>query len=159
MKVLKFGMIALMVILVGMMFGCDNLSDANRTATQIQRKTMNGDNAIANYEYFKQQFEDIQAFREREKRQADDLQKFKSLMGDVQYPKWNSDDKTTYQFKSTVLEGTRSALDRMVAEYNARSKMVNRVLFKDNLPVNIFRGVDASLEFRYNKSLYDQTSN
>src|SRR5208337_1779579 len=81
-------------------------------------RTVDVDTAFSNYEWFHTTYQDIQAMSPKIKL-AYDMYQDKTVTGDT---------KTNYQTNYT---GLVNILNNYVAEYNAKSSMWNRTLFKD----------------------------
>ena len=105
------------------------------TASGIIDKTYTPENAIYNYEWFKTQYEKIQANRQQTQNIIISLTEFKQLYGDVST--WDYSTKEEYNRLNTIKIGLQNMDQNLVAEYNARSKMANREIFKDKLPLNV----------------------
>lgn len=101
----------------------------------IIQKTYNADNAIYNYEWFKERYEAIQAIDNKITIADQSVEGFKSSAGDRS--NWTFEDKTEDSRLHTVAQGLRSQKEDLVAEYNARAKMANRNIFQNNLPLFI----------------------
>ena len=112
----------------------------------ILQKTMTGDNAISNYEWFKRQEESIKALNKKEITAQEQFDSYSQLLSKDR-EKWDREDKIEYSRLQTIVSGLKMQTDDAIAEYNARSNMANRNIFKDNLPVNIKRGIGTSLEY------------
>lgn len=133
--------------------GCDGgLSD------NVNRKVVNSDKAIENYEWFKMQESQIQSMYNQEKIQQKSLDNYLEMLG-KDPSKWTAQDKNQINFLRTVVDGTRVQVNHMIAEYNAKSSMKHKALFKNNLPTNIVRGLDTKLEFKYDINIYNQSEN
>lgn len=102
------------------------------SASDIIDKTYAADNAIYNYEWFKTQYEKIQANRDQIMIAKGSLDEFKATYGDVST--WDFSTKQEYSRLLAIKQGLQSQDKNLVAEYNARSKMANREIFKDKLP-------------------------
>jgi hypothetical protein len=118
-------------------FPVNTIQKSIDTAYEVTNKTMTGENAIYNYEYFKSQEESISALYKKEARAKEEVESFKKLYGNP--AKWGMEEKNEYARLNTVATGLGNQLDDAIADYNAKSKMVNRSIFKDNLPSNITR--------------------
>lgn len=101
------------------------------TAYEVQDKTLNADNALYNYEWFKQQSEDIKALKEKLVIAKKAKETFDSDAGPRD--KWTFEDKTESSRLGAVSQGIESQLVNAVADYNARTKMANRAIFKDGI--------------------------
>lgn len=105
------------------------------SAHKIVEKTYDAENAIYNYEWFKTQYEKIKA----SERQIDNLMMevddFKDLYGAPST--WDFTTKQEYNRLRTTLTGLKNHYESQVADYNARSQMANRNIFKGSLPYNV----------------------
>lgn len=124
---LVFGGIALKVAL----FPVNTASKMIDTAYDAQNKTLNADNAIYNYEYFKNQKQSIDATNQKLQIARDAVSTFKEEAGDR--TKWTFEDKTESARLSAIAQGIESQLKDMIADYNAKSSMANRAMFKDSI--------------------------
>lgn len=96
-------------------------------AVKVYEKTLDADNAIYNYEYFKQAYQDVRAMDVRIANAQAELDAFVNSAGPRD--KWDRDDKTEHARLSANLTGTRNVRADLVATYNARARMANRSLF------------------------------
>lgn len=99
------------------------------TTEGIVDKTLTADNAIYNYEWFKQQKEDIKAIEAKIEIAQTAETSFKAEAGDRK--SWTFEDKNEAARLAAVKQGLQSQYQDMVATYNARSKMANRNIFLD----------------------------
>lgn len=97
-------------------------------------KTLNADNAIYNYEWFKKQKESIDATSKKLIIAQEAVETFKEEAGDRK--DWTFEDKTESARLSAVSQGIESQLKDMIAEYNARIQMANRNIFQDGILPN-----------------------
>jgi len=109
-----------------------------RQARRIIDKTFDADNVIHNYEWFKQRWQDVQAIDAKVTSSQAAVSQFKAEAG----PRgsWKRDDRMESSRLSAVLLGLQQQRADMAAEYNARSKMANRAIFKGGdveLPASI----------------------
>lgn len=148
MKVPKWLLIGLVVVLVpiaflglrALLFPVKGIEKAIETSYGVLEKTMDADNAIYNYEWFKQTAEDIQALYNKEVNAGEAIAEHMETMDD------SREDKTELARLRAIKLGLSNMLEDVMAKYNARSKMVNRAIFKDNLPSNISRGWLATIK-------------
>lgn len=106
------------------------------TAYGVVDKVMNADNALSNYEWFKQQYEDYKAIQAKLKKADASITKFEESAGDRD--KWTFEDKNEHSRLTTISDGIRYQMEDIKAQYNAKSKMLSRNLFKDkNLPYQL----------------------
>jgi hypothetical protein len=99
------------------------------TAYQVQDKTLNADNAIYNYEWFKQTFEDIQALGNQYRGMEKNIEEYKQTMKEP----WGFEEKQEYARLLSVKQGLFNRLEQVAADYNARAKMANRKIFADKI--------------------------
>lgn len=110
-----------------------------KTVTDITKKTLDADNLIYNYEWFKTQFSEIKAFRVKYKNAEEALTFYETSLKDLPRKEWSFDQNQRWNELSAQVLGLKNQCADMVATYNARSKMANRTLvkFDGNLPENI----------------------
>lgn len=96
-------------------------------AQRIYEKTLDADNVIYNYEYFKQAYHDIKAMDEKERAARAELLSFTDSSG----PRsgWDFRDKDEHARLSANVTGIQQVRAEMVSQYNARANMVNRKIF------------------------------
>lgn len=107
-----------------------------QTSHGVIDKTINADNAIYNYEWFKQQAEDIKALQNKQQIAQQAFETFKSEAGKRE--NWTFEDKTESARLAAVSQGLKNQLEDVVATYNARAKMANRNIFKDGIIPSAF---------------------
>ena len=96
-------------------------------ATKIYDKTLEADNVIYNYEYFKQAYQDIKAMDQKIQTAKDALKSFLETAGPRD--KWDFRDKEESARLSANVTGLANVRNEMVATYNGRGKMANRSIF------------------------------
>lgn len=101
------------------------------TAYESVDKTVTADNAIYNYEWFKQKYEEIQASKIQIDNTKILLDSFKEWLWERK--DWSFEDKIEYDRLNTVYLWQKNYLENLIADYNARSKMANRAIFKDSI--------------------------
>lgn len=107
-----------------------------KLVTGTVERTLAPDNAIYNYEWFKRQNADIAAMTVKLSSAEQAKTDFEASAGPRD--KWAFDDKTEWNRLNTIVLGLRNQRASMVAEYNARSEMANRTIFKTgDLPTSI----------------------
>lgn len=99
-----------------------------RSAAGIAERTLNSDNVIQNYEWFKRQVTDVQAVDRQIAAVEQQIQFQIAAAGPRE--KWTFEDKQEANRLNAVLIGLKGNRAAMVSEYNARSQMANRTLFK-----------------------------
>jgi hypothetical protein len=102
------------------------------TAYQAQDKVLNADNAIHNYEWFKQQYEDISAFRAKLDNSKMSYESFLSSMP-KEKKDWTFEDKNEDARLRSIVLGAENNLEQLIANYNARAKMATRNIFENSV--------------------------
>jgi hypothetical protein len=102
-----------------------------QTGYDVVDKTLNADNAIYNYEWFKRQKESIDALNKKYENAQNDVSTFQELAGSRD--KWTYEDKNEEARLRTISSGFFNQLKDAIAEYNARTKMANREIFQDGI--------------------------
>lgn len=99
----------------------------------IVEQTYNADNALYNYHWFKERYEEIKATENKIENTQDQIDTFKEDAGDRST--WTFEDKQEYSRLNSILGGQQSYYETIVGEYNARAKEVDRAVFRDELPL------------------------
>jgi hypothetical protein len=131
-------LIGLGLVIKWVFFPVNTLEKSMDMGYEVVDDTLTGENAIYNYEWFKMQEESIAALYKKEVRANKDLEELKAMLPESR-SEWSRDDKIEYDRLNTIATGIGMQIDSAIAEYNARSSMVNRAIFKDNLPTNLSR--------------------
>lgn len=105
------------------------------SAGNIIDQTYDAENAIYNYEWFKQRYEDIQATETKISNTKVNMEDYRDLYGNAS--EWDWQTKQGYNSLNTVYLGQQNYYEEIVADYNARSNMANREIFKDKLPLHV----------------------
>jgi len=95
---------------------------------RIVQKTFDADNVLYNYEWFKQQNADIIAIGTKSANAQAALESFEASAGPRS--SWTFEDKQRDMQLASIAFGLKNQRASMVAEYNARSSMANRSIFK-----------------------------
>lgn len=104
--------------------------------SRVISQTMGTNNIINNYEWFKRQYNDIQAVDKKIIFAETQFNDFNAAAGPRST--WTFEDKTESARLMSIVTGLKSNRESMVSLYNARSQMANRSIFKTNdLPENI----------------------
>lgn len=103
------------------------VSKSVETTEGVIDKTLNADNAVYNYEWFKQQEQDIIGVKAKIANSLDAVDNFEKLSPPRK--EWTFEDKDEYSRLQSVKLGLQNQLQDMVADYNARAKMANRSIF------------------------------
>jgi hypothetical protein len=103
------------------------------TAHDVVDETLNADNAIANYEMFKDLYNGAKAQVQNIKNTQKSMDDLKEMYGDPST--WSEDIREEYNHLKQNLDGYLMQYQSIVKEYNSNSSKINRNLFKDkNLP-------------------------
>lgn len=95
---------------------------------RVLTKTFDADNMIYNYQWFKQQYQDIQAISTKADAADAAVAAFEASAGPRSA--WTFEDKNRSAQLASISLGLKNQRATMVAEYNARSQMANRSIFK-----------------------------
>lgn len=98
-------------------------------------KTLNADNAIYNYEWFKQQKQDIEVAKGQYQNALQSEDAFKAAAGDRK--DWTFEDKIEAARLSAITLGLKNQIIQRTQDYNARSNMANRDIFRDGVLPNL----------------------
>ncbi len=101
------------------------------TAYQAQDKVINADNAIYNYEWFKQKKQDIEASKQQLVNANAAVDSFEASAG--ARTAWTFEDKTEDARLRQVALGINNFLTSQIADYNARASMATRNIFQDSV--------------------------
>lgn len=104
------------------------------TAYQAQDKILNADNAIYNYEWFKQKKQDIEASKKQLDNARTNHDSYQSSLGDRK--NWTFEDKTEDARLNSVVLGLENHLQEQIADYNARASMATRNIFENHVLPN-----------------------
>jgi hypothetical protein len=93
---------------------------------RVVKRTMETDNILYNYEWFKRQYQQVGAVDGQIGDAKADLDEYASRIGngDVTFQQ-----EAEYSRLRSILTGLRNQRRNYVAEYNARARMANRSLF------------------------------
>ena len=110
------------------------------TAYDASDKTLNADNAIYNYEWFKQQYEDINVAKAKYSNSVQALDDFKSQLSEDR-AKWDYLDREEYNRLNSIVLGTKQYVEELIGNYNARTKMANRNIFQNSIIPNFIDAI------------------
>ena len=114
-------------------------------AYDVMSDTLTAENAIYNYEWFKQQEADIRRCIGNEAMAQEEYDTYLAAL-----PGNAADWSRFQQQEEASLRNSLSALKRItnkaIEDYNARASMANRNIFNDNLPSNMTRAFYAGFE-------------
>jgi len=129
-KILGIVILIAVLVVVGriVLFPLFVASKVIDAATGVVERTLDPDNVIYNYEWFKLKYENYLATENKIKNAKATLETFKTDAGPRD--KWSFEDKTESSRLSAIVLGLENYIEDIVAEYNAKSRMVNRSIFK-----------------------------
>ena len=111
-------------------FGTHAVNNLVDTNNGVIDRTLNADNAIYNYEYFKTQKEAIDANYRKIKIAQETFDSFeKNLPKDRS--SWSFEDKDEDGKLRGIVMGLRNNQESTIADYNAKLNMANRNIFQD----------------------------
>jgi hypothetical protein len=102
------------------------------TAYDAVSKTVNADNAIYNYEWFKQTLSDIEKVQNQYQNAVLTYSDFKDGLPSLR-SEWTFEDKNEDSRLRSVVDGLYNHREELIANYNARAKMANRNIFQDSI--------------------------
>ena len=106
------------------------------TPANVLQKTLKADNVIQNYEWFKQQHNDYLAINQKISGADTSVARFTRDAGSRK--DWSFEDKNEHSRLISIADGLKYQRADIVGKYNARSKMLNRELFKtSDLPAEL----------------------
>jgi len=115
-----------------------------KTAHDVVDKTINADNAIYNYEWFKQTYQDINAQKNQLSNAQQNYNAFVAGSGDRK--DWTFEDKTENARLNSVVLGLKNNLEQTIANYNARASMANRAIFENSILPNFIDALTFELK-------------
>lgn len=139
-----FLLVGISIALKIFLFPVHVIDSVGNTAYDAVSKTINADNAIYNYEWFKSRYEEIQATKNQLVNTRESLDSF--LASAWERKMWTFEDKIEHSRLNTVYLGQKNYLESIIAEYNARGKMANRAMFSDGILPNIIEATTFILK-------------
>jgi len=98
-------------------------------AARVYEKTLNADNVIFNYEWFKLQYHDYLSLKAKIEIAEEEANGYKQSA-----TSWTDNQRKEYERLASIATGLKYQLQDVISEYNAKSSMLNRNLFKDKEP-------------------------
>ncbi len=129
--ILSIGGLILKVVFIPL-FGAQKLVQTNY---DIIDKTLTADNAIYNYEWFKDRKEAIDANYQKIAIAQKAVSEFEGLAGARK--DWTFEDKNEDARLRSISQGLEGNTKDLIAEYNARAQMANRNIFQTGLIPNV----------------------
>ncbi|RZH67830.1 hypothetical protein [Natrinema altunense] len=99
-------------------------------------QTYDAENAIQQYEEFRQMYHDIEAQRNQVENAYDEDESFHETYGDDPN-NWSRTAETRHGRIHERITGNQNQLEQLVADYNAQSDMATKELFKCHLPYKV----------------------
>ncbi len=118
-------------VLKAAMFPVHTAQNELNLAHDALDKTINADNAIYNYEWFKQQKADIDASKTQLVNARASLSSFETSAG--VRSEWTFEDKAEDARLRSVVLGLENNLESQIQNYNARASMATRNIFEDHV--------------------------
>lgn len=103
---------------------------------QVVEDKIDAQEAIENYEWFREQWNDIEAQRNQIDNERRNLERFYETYGEDPST-WSRTAEETHSRIQTRLTAKQDHLEALVAEYNARSDQAYREMFKCHLPYQV----------------------
>lgn len=131
---------ALILLTVGgfllniIMYPVQTAGNLVNTAYDANNTILNADNAIYNYEWFKQKKADIDAAKKTRDNAVEAQASFRLSAG--ARSDWTFEDKQEDARLGAVILGSENYLEGLIGDYNARASMATRNIFEDHLLPN-----------------------
>ena len=111
-------------------------------AYDVVSDTLTAENAIYNYEWFKQQEADIRRCVGNEAIAQEEYDTYAAMLpyDSLSWSKFQSQEEASLR---NSLSALKKITNKAIEDYNAKASMVNRNIFNDNLPSNITRAFYA----------------
>ena len=139
--VLIFGGLAIKIVF----FPVNTVSQSVEMAYEVTNETLTGKNAIENYEWFKEQEAYIRQCVKNEQIAQKEYDEYFAMLP-TDRTTWDRDDKQEEGSLRNSIYALQKLTNKAMEDYNAKSSMENRAIFKDNLPSNISRAFYASMD-------------
>lgn len=120
------------------LFPVNTLEQSVDTAYDVVDETMSAENAIYNYEWFIDQEAHIRVCIENEEIAKEEYELYVEMLP-LDRTSWTREDKQEESSLRNSYFALQKLTNRAMEDYNAKSEMANRNIFKDNLPSNIDR--------------------
>lgn len=103
------------------------------TATEVVKQALDPQAVVYNYEWFKQQYQDVKAFSGKIKNTKEAINLFETSLKDLPVKDWSFEQNQRRNELNAQVLGLKNQCEDMVRTYNARAKMANRnfVKFED----------------------------
>lgn len=139
--ILIFGGLAIKIVF----FPMNTIEQSVDMAYGVVNETLDSKNVIYTYEWFKQQEADIRKCIENENIAQTEYDEYLAgLPSDKTV--WGDFEKQEESSLRNSLSALKKLTNKAIEDYNAKASMVNKNIFKDNLPSNITRAFYAGME-------------
>ena len=128
-------MIPLGLMLKAVMFPVRTAENMINTAYDANDKVINADNAIYNYEWFKQKYQDIEVAKKQYKNSSLQFSEYQNSLPDSRLD-WTFEDKQEESRLRAVMTGQYNYVESLVGDYNARASMATRNIFENSVLPN-----------------------
>ncbi|MDD4988600.1 MAG: hypothetical protein PHS68_06880 [Candidatus Izemoplasmatales bacterium] len=128
-------MIPLGLALKAVMFPVRTAENMINTAYDANDKVINADNAIYNYEWFKQKYQDIEVAKKQYKNSSLQFSEYQNSLPDSRLD-WTFEDKQEESRLRAVMTGQYNYVESLVGDYNARASMATRNIFENSVLPN-----------------------
>ena len=134
-----FKALAIIIIALGGLFLLSIVMFPLRTATKVvdvaydaQDKVLTADNAIYNYEWFKQQYQLIEAASKQYQNAIVSQKRFRESLPASRLD-WTFEDKQEDSRLSAISDGLYNYHISLIADYNAKASMATRNIFENSV--------------------------
>lgn len=103
---------------------------------RIARKTMDADNVIYNYEWFKKKHNVFDGYLAQIETNEGATQSYEETLPENK-GEWNRYDRDELARLKSVVTGLRNECISVAREYNAHTEMANRKIFMQDVPANL----------------------
>lgn len=132
-----FGLMAIGAVSMGLrvlFFPATVATNMIDTAYDANRQIINADNAIYNYEWFKQKKADIDASKSQLDIAKRNNDSYVASLGDRST--WGFEEKGEVARLNAVVLGIENNIQNQIQDYNARANMATRNIFEDHVLPN-----------------------
>jgi hypothetical protein len=127
-----WGCLGVVIFAILLFFGLWAFGVFGGAAMGIIEDTFDKDNIVYNYEWFKKTYEAVQALDIKIENAQAQHDGFLEGLKDVPRKDWDFTCSNEDSRLRSIVTGLKNQREDVVAEYNAKSKMANRKIFKDN---------------------------
>lgn len=103
---------------------------------EVMESQMDADQAIQEYEEFRRLYHEIEAQRQQVQNAYDEEEQFHETYGDDP-DEWSRQAETRHGRIHERITGNKNQLEQLTADYNAKSDMAHKSIFKCHLPYQV----------------------